>query len=125
MERFDINDAEGNLYLRRWRLIQTPLFGVYLHKIMQPDADRDLHDHPWNFISIVLSGGYSEQVEGGFVKRKLFSIARRTAATAHRIARLFKVPTWTLVLVGRRKKSWGFYTPSGFKDWREYLGVSS
>lgn len=130
-ERFDINDEKtGALYLRRWRIVQTPWFGIYLHKITMPDKDRDLHDHPWSFLSVVLRGGYDEQLGADPVigytlvrTRSWLSVAFRRATDAHRIMRLHRTPTWTFVLVGRRRRSWGFYTPQGYVGWREYLGL--
>ena len=54
--------AEGDPYLDRLRIIQTPWFGVYLHHIHRPDSDPDPHDHPWAFASLVLTGSYRELV---------------------------------------------------------------
>lgn len=52
---------DGELYLRRWFL--TPRFlpvRLFLHCILREDEDRFLHDHPWNFHTLVLAGGYDE-----------------------------------------------------------------
>lgn len=54
--------SPGQVYLRRLRVAQTPLCGLYLHWINEPDTDRDLHDHPWVFWSLILRGGYSEDI---------------------------------------------------------------
>lgn len=58
MKRHDIPDLQnpGNTYLRRWRIIQTPWFGVFLHRIYLNDNDREVHDHPWNFTTITDDG---------------------------------------------------------------------
>ena len=34
-------------------------FNVTLHKILKSDVD-DLHDHPWNYSTLILKGGYYE-----------------------------------------------------------------
>lgn len=127
MQIFDIPaHDDNNTYLRRYRVIQTPLCALYLHKIMRPDADRELHDHPWAFIPLILRGGYIEEREGGQrVSRDWLSVRYMRATTRHRIVRLSRVPTWTLCLVGRRKRNWGFYTPTGWVPWQQFLGVSS
>lgn len=52
----------GETYLRRLHLVQTPLFSVMLHWILTPDPQPDLHDHPVDFWSFVLRGGYKEEV---------------------------------------------------------------
>jgi hypothetical protein len=136
--RFDILDEKtGDLYLRRWRIVQTPWFSIYLHKIASPDKDRDLHDHPWPFASLVLRGGYDERIgvdtadaaiaqrppHTQTVRRGWLSLAFRRATDAHRIVRLHRTPTWTLVLTGPRRRSWGFYTDRGYVPWTTYLGL--
>lgn len=110
LRRFDIADEKtGEVYLRRWYVVATPWFSVLLHKICTPDKDRDLHDHPWSFWSLVLWGGYEEVL----------------GERAHRIYMLDRSPTWTLVLTGRRRREWGFHTAAGWVDWRTYLGLAA
>lgn len=138
-KREDIMDwrEPGVVYLTRWHLLRTPWFGIYLHCIRRPDADRHLHDHPWSFVSIVLLGGYIEHLprnwivtsdragmipENRLVQRRLFSIARRRASDAHRITHLLRKPTWTLVLIGKKTRSWGFHTERGWVRSVDYFG---
>lgn len=122
-ERFDIHDGLNNeeLYLRRWYLIETPYFGVYLHKILLPDPDRPMHDHPWNFTAFMLRGGYYELVENGVLRHRQWSFNHKRAEWKHRIHSLLRVPTWTLIFVGRRRREWGFHTDDGWVQWDEYL----
>lgn len=120
------------VYLRRLRIIQTPWFGIYLHWIYLPDADRDPHDHPWPFVSWVLRGGYTEQIHTRFSvagqtvtrvahrKWARWSVHRMGITTAHRILTL-EPNTVTLVLVGRRSRSFGFWTLDGWVPWRRYV----
>src|SRR3954449_5709224 len=62
MERFEVPDYDGDgNYLTRLRIVQTPWFGVYLHRFDGPDPRPTLHDHPWPFLSFVLRGGYTER----------------------------------------------------------------
>lgn len=135
---FDIPDKKGGYYLRRLRVMETPWFGVYLHEMQGPDPGRDLHDHPWEFYSIILKGGYTEVVpltqstesRHGIASVtttrdtwKAGSIHRMRATDQHTIERLLGVPTFTLVLRGRRKRTWGFHTKNGFVPWNEYEGT--
>lgn len=130
-KRYDIPDRRNpnKLYLSRLRIIQTPWFGIYLHKIMLPDS-YDMHDHPWDFASLILWGGYLEYVNKNPEKRaqypvvethnrRIFSFARRKSDWSHRIAAIQK-PTWTLVFVGKRKRVWGFYTMKGWVPYYSY-----
>jgi hypothetical protein len=124
--------GDGVAYLDRLRFIQTPWFGVYLHRIDAPDPGVDLHDHPWPFVSIVLRGGYDEyrsetrdasrfaqlnadfpstRISGDVVRRAAGSVRRMRLDECHTIFRLHRTPTWTLVIVGHRVRDWGFYVP--------------
>lgn len=115
MEKFVVPnfDTDDETYLTRWRLIQTPWFGIYLHRIGTPDSRPTLHDHPWNFTAFVLCGGYIERrldpltMEVDEDHRVRF-VNRMRTHDAHAITRLFRVPTWTLVLVGARRRTWGY-----------------
>jgi hypothetical protein len=103
---------------------------VYVHWIYLPDSDRDPHDHPWPFLSWVLRGGYREDIyrysmhadgpsPDGWRERRRWSVHRMPIDLAHQIYYL-EPATVTLVLVGRRQHTWGFWTPDGFVPWTEY-----
>lgn len=116
-------------YLIRYILIQTPLFSIYVHKLVRSDYERALHDHPWDFISLILKNGYSEEVErfarfdtvdGSPLhvpqpyrmihKNKAGQLLFRKGEHRHRvIIEDLSKPGWTLVLTGRRKRKWGFW----------------
>lgn len=129
MKKMLIPCRDGIPYLFRIRVIQTPWFAIYLHDIFQPDTDADPHDHPFNFVSIILRGSYTERlfdIKGkyafatGYKSHKRFSIHRMTKKQAHRIVEA-DPKLKTLVLVGPRKRGeWGFYTPHGFVKWDQY-----
>lgn len=48
MERFVIPnlDDPSETYLTRWRIVQTPWFAIFLHRMDGPDSRPTLHDHP-------------------------------------------------------------------------------
>lgn len=118
----DINDPDKD-YLWRLRIIQTPIFGIYLHKLCGPDAREELHSHPWPFISFILKGGYTEFVPCGCnfeycdryaVPRDIYRVnVKRFNNSYHWIAELSRTPTWTLVFVGRRRRVWGYLDQDG------------
>lgn len=132
-KRMLIPCKNGEDYLFRLRIFDTPLIGVYLHDIFEPDHDRDPHNHPWSFISIVLRGEYQERVyenpdgdlsdETGWEPylRTRFSIHRMDTKSAHRI--VYAAPKLkTLVIRGPRKpKGWGFFTRKGYVAWQDYV----
>lgn len=135
---FDIRGKDGDLYLHRRRIVQTPAFGVYVHRIYREDFDRHPHDHPWQFVSVILRGGYWERVHeaapladgrilmdrvnltGRLVYRRRGSVHLHRYSRAHRITKV-KPGTISLVVVGRRRGGWGFWTAEGFRPWRDYL----
>ena len=58
-----LGDEYGTPYMVRYFISKpnTKAKGrIYLHHFLRSDHDRALHDHPWNFVSIILRGGYWE-----------------------------------------------------------------
>ena len=126
------NDSSGKLYMRRWFLLpvgrdQEWPFSIKLHKICRSDADRDLHDHPWSFISLILKGQYLEVLvdpQGDWpdrivVPRGRFSARWRSAKSLHQVL-LPEGPVWTLVFTGPRRRVWGYRTDNGWIPWDQY-----
>lgn len=109
---------QDNPMMKRWRLIQTPMGGVYVHFIYREDLDPIGHDHPWAFWSLVLKGGYTELLQTHprypdqpkRVSHRRFSLHHFPLKWAHRIISV-EPGTITLVLVGPKKKQWGFWQP--------------
>lgn len=129
MQAFPHRDIEERgsrrLYLRRYYLWPSRWFrlGLKLHRIERPDRERDLHDHPWAFLSIVLRGGYIEELPGRRYRWvRLVNLKR--ARDAHRIVHLMRVPTWTLVITFGRCREWGFHTAAGWVAWRDYEALA-
>lgn len=56
-------NPEADPYLIRYVVFSCRLFTVMVHKFLRGDKDRQLHDHPWSFVSLILCGGYWEQTE--------------------------------------------------------------
>lgn len=118
-------------YITRWRIVATPLGGLYLHRLHRPDRERHLHDHPWPFVSLVLAGGYTEDYSLpplGLLDRDLAperrrwsrgSVHRMTLRDRHRITHV-EPGTVTLLLVGRKSREWGFWTETGWVPWTNY-----
>lgn len=108
--------------LIRYRIAQTPLGGWYIHHHFRPDADRDCHDHPWVFRSIVLSGYYNEEYRtidnlapALYTHDKTNGWRTFPLHRAHRIT--FVAPnTWTLLFVGPKRRDWGFWQIAPFLE---------
>lgn len=88
-----------------------------VHHIMVADGDRHLHDHPWNAVSVILSGWYMEEREGGKVHmREAGDIVHLKHGQFHRIIGVSPGGVHTLFITGKYRGTWGFKIP-----WREYL----
>ena len=121
-----IRSAAGEPYLVRWS-ISTILGSIKLHHILRSDEDRDCHDHPWSFLSIILRGGYWEHtpVSTGarFTTRRWYGPGRvlwRPAPSIHRLELPPGRTAWTLIFTGPRIREWGFHTICGFIPWMRY-----
>lgn len=141
-----IERNHGIPYLIRWNLFglgrDSSLFSIKVHKILVSD-DACMHDHPWAFLSVILKGGYIETAnaadvqagENGWTysrfcrKSRMMttwkyinpgSIIYRPANWAHRLDIDPENPCWTLVFTFRKVKTWGFFTPGGWKHWSRY-----
>jgi len=117
----EINGHENNeTYLYRWILVTAKKFSVYLHHFVGDDWSRDLHDHPKRFISIGLWGSYIEETPSG---KHVFNAPWIRSFPAEHIHRL-TVPSkscWTLVIVMKKTREWGFWNNGVWVHWREYV----
>lgn len=118
----------GRPYLERLTLIETPWFSLRLHRIRLPDHGRELHDHPWPFLSVVLRGWYDEEIpdsSGGTVTRvrRIRWVNWKSATDYHRVVRVPDRGVWTLFLTGQRWRRWTFLTRKGKVDAHEWLAT--
>lgn len=110
----------------RYVIIGCQAWGLYLHKFVRSDRDRALHDHPWPFVAWILKGGYSEEhdhtIDGkAIIERRVpGDILVRPAEWRHRVILPEGGTSWSLTLVGRRQRRWGFFLPDGWCHWRQY-----
>lgn len=143
------DDAPGVIYLRRFFIYpRNKDFGknkgkgrLYLHKFYRGDEDLHLHDHPWPFVSLILTRGYWEETlwrpGDGYVKGsyptwgadnewrtkkfyRRFSLLRRPATWKHRVILKDSKPVWTIVKTGVKERSWGFWIKNNLCPWRNY-----
>lgn len=115
-------------YMDRWWYMPE-IFGerARVHCTRRSDQDRDRHDHPWHFVSVILRTGYTEELEvpnaGGLADRRRFrpgDVLFRHAEHRHRLELDEGTECWSLVFTAPKCREWGFWTPAGFVPWREY-----
>jgi NTP pyrophosphatase (non-canonical NTP hydrolase) len=116
----------GANYLRRWWVIpRNPFANVYLHEICRSDDDRALHDHPWDNISVLISGGYREHLPDGVViDRRAGDVVQRKASDLHRLELIDDVPAVSLFITGPKVRDWGFECPNGWVPWQIFTGFA-
>ncbi|HJN45089.1 MAG: hypothetical protein QGI10_13665 [Vicinamibacterales bacterium] len=88
-----INRHEGQLYLRRLRVVSCRWFGIYIHWFHASDDDC-LHDHPWAFLTFILQGGTGSTRGvrmtascGGGIRLSPFAVDRRIGCTGSKSIR--------------------------------------
>lgn len=126
MKRKYIADGTDVIYLKRWIIFSFFGWKVMVHQILQSDHDRCLHDHPWGFFGFILWGGYIEDLPNGVrrTNKPFRFINRMNPQFTHRIHRLLKKSSWTILIRTPAVRQWGFYTPEGWLHWRKFLGVA-
>ena len=118
----EIRSKEGVLHFKRFCYFSCRWFGIYKHIITQADKDKHEHDHPWNFLSIILKGSYAEYVNGELGVRSLFSFKYNKATFHHKLAGIVgkNDRCVTFVITGRRFRKWGYVTKGGWIDHETY-----
>lgn len=137
--RFDIiDDNDGGVYLTRWTLVKLFGWSLKLHWIRRPDKDRCQHDHPWDFWTLCLWGGYEEEVpvknDPCFTSTdnrttristvRPMGLYYRRADYRHRITKLPSGSAVTLVVTSPVRQHWGFWVNNRWIYWREFLNTS-
>lgn len=141
LRRMLLRRGDGLAYLERWGIQAPAIGGIFVHRMGAPDPGTHLHDHPYAFVTIPLVGGYTEERAEARQAPRYAAIAEQFIDTAlhghrehrrtliprlfrldeaHRIVELDRAVVWTLVLLGPRRRRWGFYMPGGWIDETTY-----
>ena len=121
-------------------------FNVYLHKFLKSD-DPIMHDHPWPYITTILSGGYKEHMpvmnnknDNTYIdiQKIRYPGYRGVYSSTHKhwVELLNNTSnTWTLFIsFAKRSRIWGFYpnmcdnekkSQDTFIPYNSYLGYES
>lgn len=103
--------------------LRSMLPSVRLHYILRPDADRHLHDHPWDARTFILEGAYTEQRADEYILRRAGTTATLNFGEYHRIDSITPGGVWTLFVTWKYRGTWGFLVNGKKVPWREYLGI--
>lgn len=123
-----IDESTGDIYLRRWVLFRCRWFRVFLHRIYKADKGRNLHNHPWVGVCLVLRGRYRQLRTGSFPKTnwlhsnkvRFFNYLNKDMY--HRITWV-SPNLWTLCVAGPYFRDWGFIVDGVHIPWRTHLNL--
>lgn len=122
---FKLEEINGHgrcpTYLYRWQLFRRWGVAVYLHRFVADDWSLDLHDHPKRFVSLMLAGGYVETTPRGDREYTAPWLRSFPAEHTHRVSLGRHPECWTLVMVWRAARPWGFWHGGRWINWREYV----
>ncbi len=123
-------------YMNRWWLFRIgegklggagdphPWLAARIHEILRSDNERDLHDHPWPYLTIILKGGYTEYVPYGQGEIGTWygagSVLLRMPWHKHRLELPAGATATTLFITGPKFQTWGFHTEQGKVDYTAY-----
>jgi hypothetical protein len=114
-----IDHRDGSPYLVRYHIVEAEAIGVRYHHWLSSDA-RDPHDHPWDNVTLVLSGLLVEESwDGELHPLHPGDHITRRAGQPHRIE-LMTADAWTVFVHGAAVRRWGFHTAEGWVHWRDY-----
>jgi quercetin dioxygenase-like cupin family protein len=112
-------------YMLRWFI--TPRGnngGIYLHYFMHDDEKRAFHDHPWDSVSILLSGRLRElrpNQEPAIIRPG--DVVTRNAPHPHRLEVIER--GFTLFITGPRIREWGFLCEQGWRHWTRFVNADN
>jgi hypothetical protein len=90
-------------FLLRFTILKVGKLHIRLHRIVSADGSTLYHNHPFHYVSIILSGGYTESVMNGKdLEHSFLSVIIRNQNVYHRI-NIIKPRTLTLFI------AWGDY----------------
>ena len=126
---------DNELYMERyWLFNPYPASGVKrryswfplairIHKIVKPDNDSHLHDHPWNARTFILKGWYVEERFDSWYVRRAGETSRLNFGEYHRITHVSEGGVYTLFVTGKYRGTWGFLVDGLKVNYKKYLGL--
>jgi len=116
----EIKSKTGDVHFKRWQILKTPFVSIWLHAIYKADQDKHLHNHPWDFTSVVLKGSYIEQTTLGNKRQYPGKINVRNGADYHKILEVESPVVYTLFFASKPKRQWGYRVVGKFIDHLTY-----
>lgn len=103
----------------RW-VFDFYFFAIRIHKWIAYDDDRHFHDHPWWYLTFILSGSYIDISPAGEKLLKRGTLHFFPARHKHTV-KIAKSGCWTILLTGREFRQWGFWVKGKFRKRNKYF----
>ena len=103
-------------FLHRFTILCIGKLHIRIHKILSVDETQLYHNHPFNYISIILKGGYTEHIFNeekqttSIIERKAPCFIFANKNTYHRIHEIYGSTTTMFLAYG--KYGWNAINPS-------------
>lgn len=107
-------------------VLNLGLFAIRYHKWVGNDDLRNKHDHPYSFITIILTGSYNDVTTNPITKEDKeetltpWSIRYRKSTHTHSVKLNTKICR-TLVISGPPLRQWGFWVNGKFIRREKYF----
>lgn len=98
----------------RFTILKTPWLNFYLHYLVCPMRPQECHNHPWDFLAIILYGGYWEYFRGKVVWHGPCSVLHRPAESSHSV--WTNGVNWSIVITTCKSRVWGFHPCESRED---------
>ncbi len=107
-------------YIERWMINFGRLGSLRLHHWLRSDDKRAKHDHPADFVTLVLKGSYTDFGAEINEHMTVGKVRFRKAEHTHTVA-VDPPGCWTLLWFLPDRRNWGFYTrrKDGSLKWKK------
>jgi len=132
-----MNEDTDSPYLTRYYLLMKHKqrskfpFNIFFHKFHETDKKKELHDHPWVYFHIVLSGGYWEHQFENDEESCLKTVRLwrgpgywNIVNSRHRNRIELQegnTKPWTLFIPFKREFHWGFWRQRENSEWYDKI----
>lgn len=109
----------------RWTLARPFGCKIMLHHFLPNGDDPEPHDHPFDFVTLVLAGAYvDERTDPGgglhFEMMERGKVRFRRAEHMHRTL-VRSDGCWTIIVTGPKRREWGFAWRGVWMPMQKYL----
>jgi len=109
--------SQGKPFIKRLSVYLQDKSSFKLHLILNDDLDEP-HTHPWDFTSLILFGGYTEESNG---QKKKYGFLRKNVKLHHASHKItlfrvlgFKIPTITIGKYSKKLQLCSFCQQLGY-----------